>query len=177
MITTLQDTLKKQKLLFDGAFGTYYALVYDTKELPERANTEYSERVIKIHKEYIEAGAQIIRTNTFASNTASLDISSEAVMENIRCGYRLAKEAAREKNVYIAADIGQIPYEPQAEYEHISKEYVEICRTFLEEGADIFVIKVVKILMSKLSVLRENWMQDVLSSLHSLSLPKIVQSE
>lgn len=133
--------IKKQKLLFDGAFGTYYALIYDTSELPERANTEHPDRVIKIHKEYIEAGAQIIRTNTFASNTASLGISLEAVLENIRCGYRLAKKAAREKNVYIAADIGQIACEPQTGYEHISKEYIEICRTFLEEGADIFVFE------------------------------------
>lgn len=138
---SIQDTLKNQKLLFDGAFGTYYAQMYDTKELPELANTEHPERVIRIHKEYMEAGAQMIRTNTFASNTASLGVSLKEVQENIRCGYRLAKEAAQEKNVYIAADIGQIRCESQAGYLHISKEYLAICRTFLEEGADIFVFE------------------------------------
>ena len=139
--TSIQSKLKKQKLLFDGAFGTYYAQVYETKELPELANALYPERVKRIHEEYIDAGAQIIRTNTFASNTASLDMSWEDVQENIRQGYRLACEAAHSKQVYIAADIGQIPCENQARREQISKEYVEICRTFLEEGASVFVFE------------------------------------
>lgn len=137
----IQQELQKHKLLFDGAFGTYYAQVYDTKELPELANTMYSERVRGIHEEYIEAGAQIIRTNTFASNTVSLNMPWETVQENIRQGYRLAKEAVQSQHIYIAADIGQIPCENQADRERISKEYVEICRTFLEEGASVFVFE------------------------------------
>ncbi|MGN0432416.1 MAG: bifunctional homocysteine S-methyltransferase/methylenetetrahydrofolate reductase [Lachnospiraceae bacterium] len=139
--TTIKDTLKKQKLLFDGAFGTYYAQVYDTKELPELANTMYPERVRRIHREYMEAGAQIIRTNTFAGNTVSLNMPWEAVQENIRQGYRLAAESVQPAPGYIAADIGQIPYENQSEREAVCKEYVEICRTFLEEGAEIFVFE------------------------------------
>ena len=80
---TIQEKLKQQKILLDGAFGTYYGQLYDTKELPELANTLYPERVRQIHKEYIEAGAQMIRTNTFASNTISMGISWEFVKENI----------------------------------------------------------------------------------------------
>ena len=83
----------------------------------------------------------MIRTNTFASNTVSLDMPWEAVQENIRQGYRLAYEVAQPKNIYIAADIGQIPYDNQANRDNVSKEYVEICRTFLEEGAEIFVFE------------------------------------
>lgn len=139
--STIQDKLKKQKLLFDGAFGTYYAQVYDTKELPERANTMYPERVCRIHEEYIEAGAQIIRTNTFASNTVSMDMPWKEVQENIRQGYRLARETVQSQNIYIAADLGQIPCDNQADREKVSKEYVEICRTFLEEGAEVFVFE------------------------------------
>ncbi|MBO5209365.1 MAG: bifunctional homocysteine S-methyltransferase/methylenetetrahydrofolate reductase [Lachnospiraceae bacterium] len=156
---TIQEKVKTQKVLFDGAFGTYYAQVYDTKELPEFANTEHPERVRKIHEEYIEAGAQIIRTNTFATNTVSLNMPWEAVQDNIRQGYRLAKdvvqtkavaqkkdvtninEVARAQELYVAADIGQIPFENQTNREKISQEYVEICRTFLEEGAEIFVFE------------------------------------
>ena len=138
---TIQDKLKKQKLLFDGAFGTYYAQLYDTKELPELANTVYPERVRKIHEEYIEAGAQIIRTNTFASNTISLDMPWEDVQDNIRQGYRLAYEVAQPRNIYVAADIGQMLCDNQSDRENISREYVEICRIFLEEGAEIFVFE------------------------------------
>ena len=137
----IRQQLKKQKLLFDGAFGTYYAQVYDTKELPELANTLYPERVKKIHEEYMDAGAQIIRTNTFATNTISLDMPWEKVQENIRQGFRIAQHVAKVGGTYIAADIGQIPYDNQAEKEMIAKQYVDICRTFLEEGADIFVFE------------------------------------
>lgn len=140
MKIAIQDKLKKNKLLFDGAFGTYYAQVYDTKELPELANTEHPEWVLRIHKEYIDAGAQIIRTNTFASNTVSLGMPRESVRENIRCAYRLASGAAKDKNIYVAADIGQITYDNHMSFD-AAKEYTEICRTFLEEGADIFVFE------------------------------------
>ncbi len=155
----IKENLKKQKLLFDGAFGTYYAQLYDTKELPELANTEYPERVSGIHAEYIKAGAQIIRTNTFASNTYALHQPWKAVRENIRQGYRLAYEAVQKCErglgqkriqgsgdlcgtcVYVAADIGQIQYDNQADREMVVREYVEICRTFLEEGAGLFVFE------------------------------------
>lgn len=125
----IRQQLKKQKLLFDGAFGTYYAQVYDTKELPELANTLYPDRVKRIHEEYVEAGAQMIRTNTFAANTVSLDMSWEKVQENIRQGFRIAQHVAQMRETYVAADIGQIPYDNQAEKETISRQYVDICRT------------------------------------------------
>jgi len=137
----IKDRLKEQKLLFDGAFGTYYAQVYDTKELPELANVMYPERVRKIHEEYIKAGAQIIRTNTFASNTKAIDMSWTDVEKNIRAGYLIAKEAAEDSGVYVAADIGQITYDNQEEKEAVCKEYAKITETFLSEGADIFVFE------------------------------------
>lgn len=149
--------LKEQKLLFDGAFGTYYGYLYDTKELPELANATHPERVKRIHEEYIAAGARIVRTNTFASNTFTLNADMEEVQKNIRKGYQLAQEAvkaagvkdnvadkqivAQKESVYIAADIGQIPCENQADKERVAREYVEICETFLAEGAEIFVFE------------------------------------
>ena len=80
----LRETLTQTRLLFDGAFGTYYALKYDTQELPELANERNPGRVEEIHQEYINAGAQIIRTNTYASNTVALHASMEQVQQNIR---------------------------------------------------------------------------------------------
>ncbi len=137
----LKTKLNKQKLLFDGAFGTYYAQLYDTKELPELANTHYPERVLKIHNEYISAGAQIIRTNTFACNTVSLNADKNTVLDGIRKGFALAKEAAKGKDVYVAADIGQIPCDGGVSREMICEEYKDICTAFLTEGADIFVFE------------------------------------
>ncbi|MBQ8148024.1 MAG: bifunctional homocysteine S-methyltransferase/methylenetetrahydrofolate reductase [Lachnospiraceae bacterium] len=144
-VLTIQEKLKQQKLLFDGAFGTYYSQLYDTRELPELANIKHPERVRKIHEEYIAAGAQIIRTNTFAANTISLQQPWEEVEENIRQGYRLAAEAVQDKtqgtDTYVAADIGQIICDNQENRESVAEEYVSICRTFLEEGAKIIVFE------------------------------------
>ncbi len=146
--------VKKQKLLMDGAFGTYYGQLYDTAELPELANSKYPERVLQIHKEYIGAGARILRTNTFASNTYDMNLPWEEVRENLKAGYRLAKEAVKAAKgeikertkaggaeVYVAADIGQIAHYHQAQREQLSAEYVRICKTFLEEGAELFVFE------------------------------------
>ena len=60
----IRERIQQKKLLFDGAFGTYYGGKYDTRQLPELANLEAPERVKEIHREYLEAGAQILRTNT-----------------------------------------------------------------------------------------------------------------
>ena len=113
----IRERIQQKKILFDGAFGTYYGGKYDTKQLPELANLEAPERVREIHTEYLEAGAQILRTNTFAANSFCMDRSKEQIEETLRSGVRLAREAVaawRErtgetKEVYIAGDIGQIP--------------------------------------------------------------------
>ena len=109
--------------------------------MPELANIKYPERVSKIHREYIDAGAQVIRTNTFASNTVSLRMPWAEVEENIRQGYRLAFKEAQVGGAYVVADIGPIPCDDPGNQEAVSQEYTEICRTFLEEGAEIFVFE------------------------------------
>ena len=60
----ISEYLKENYLICDGAFGTYYAEKYNTKELPELANLSAPERVREIHEEYVSAGAKLIRTNT-----------------------------------------------------------------------------------------------------------------
>lgn len=145
----IRERIQQKKLLFDGAFGTYYGGKYDTKQLPELANLEAPERVREIHTEYLEAGAQILRTNTFAANSFCMDRSKEQIEETLRSGVRLAREAVtawRErtgetKEVYIAGDIGQIPCDALAQKDTLCREYEEICRIFLEEGVDFFVFE------------------------------------
>ena len=145
----IRERIQQKKILFDGAFGTYYGGKYDTRQLPELANLEAPERVKEIHREYLEAGAQILRTNTFAANSFCMDIPREQIGETLRSGLRLAREAVAEwrettgetKEIYIAADIGQIPGEAMAQKDALSREYEEICNIFLEEGADFFVFE------------------------------------
>lgn len=147
----LKEVVQKKKILFDGAFGTYYASLYETEELPERANGWYPERVEEIHKEYIRAGAEVIRTNTFATNTVSFSDKWEEVEENLRRGFRLAKKAVKDSNTLVAADIGQIPYHGSDRENSLSEEYTKIVKVFLEEGAEIFVFET----MSDMEALKE----------------------
>lgn len=137
----LKDRLQTSRIVADGAFGTYYAKIYDTNTVPETANTDASDRVERIHREYIEAGADIIRTNTFASNTVSLSKDFEIVKDNIRAAVNIARRAASGTNALIAADIGPIPAQSMFERDRVIAEYVDICKVFRELGVDIFVFE------------------------------------
>lgn len=136
----IEDYLKEHKLLADGSFGTYYAKQYQTMEAPELANIIHPERVIDIHGSYIDAGARLIRTNTFASNTAYLNPDMDVVKRNICAAVALAERAVEEYggkiNVkpYIAGDIGPIPMNSDGNASGIEEEYYRIARIFVDAG-------------------------------------------
>lgn len=140
---SIQEYLKENRLLTDGSFGTYYAQRYQTGEICEAANMKYPERVLEIHRAYLESGAKLIRTNTFAANTVGLGLDIEAVKKNIRKAAALAKQAAmaQEKEIYIAGDIGPIPNDGSMDAEEIAQQYEEIVHTFLEEGIKILTFE------------------------------------
>lgn len=135
----IREYLKKSKLIADGSFGTYYSQKYKTVDIPEYANITASHRISEIHTEYINSGAKLIRTNTFASNTYSLDCSIEQVKENIKAAYKIAKEAVEQsgKEIFIAGNIGPVPAVFQPDFEAVEEEYYQIAKTFIDEGADI----------------------------------------
>lgn len=135
----IREYLKKSKLIADGSFGTYYSQKYKTVDIPEYANITASQRISEIHTEYINSGAKLIRTNTFTSNTYSLDCSIEQVKENIKAAYKIAKEAVEQsgKEIFIAGNIGPVPAVFQPDFEAVEEEYYQIAKTFIDEGADI----------------------------------------
>lgn len=139
----LREYLKENKLLADGAFGTYYANLLNDDSIPEQANISNPAIVKKIHLNYINSGAKIIRTNTFAANKEYLSCTEEELIENIKAGYNIAKEAVRESNkeVYIAGDIGPIINSKALNEDELYKEYMLICNTFINEGAKILYLK------------------------------------
>jgi homocysteine S-methyltransferase len=154
----IRDYLKKYKLITDGSFGTYYSSTYQTYDMPEAANLEHEDRVLSIHRSYLESGARLIRTNTFASNTVLLNSSLEDVKNNLRAAVRLAKQAvseyqlqagkiadgsfsASDQEIYIAGDIGPIPNNSQISSEDIPEEYYQIAKTFIEEGLSILTFE------------------------------------
>lgn len=160
MTVTFAEYMKEKRVLCDGGFGTYYGALTGSEEPCERANLENPEFVKKIHKEYIQAGARFIRTNTFAANKKILSCSEEKLAEIVKAGYRLAKETANEITqkskipVFVGADIGPIPSGGAARRGR-EEEYLAICNAFLEEKADIFVFETFSNLDEILPVIRK----------------------
>ncbi|OLS03128.1 homocysteine S-methyltransferase family protein [Tissierella creatinophila] len=105
----IREKLKNDILIFDGAMGTMIQnLGLKMGELPESLNLNSPEKIIEIHKKYIESGANVITTNTFGVNEIKLKESSYTVEELIHSGVRNAKKAIEDKDVYIALDVGPI---------------------------------------------------------------------
>lgn len=135
---SLKDYLNNNILITDGAFGTYYGTLYDTQELPELANISNPGRVSNIHSQYINAGAKLIRTNTYAANTYSLKTDITGVEKYIRAACDIA---AGFKNVYVAGDIGPIECDNINLKDMVSEEYIAISKIFIEYKLPVIVFE------------------------------------
>lgn len=132
----MKQYLEQHRIITDGSFGTYYAQKYNTLEMPEFANTQYPDRVKEIHEEYIQAGANLIRTNTFAANPETMSGNADKLRENIKRGIELARAAAAksDRQIFIAGDIGPMGTRG-------TEDYCELVRIFLKEGISIFAFE------------------------------------
>lgn len=140
----IQEYLQNKKLIMDGAMGTYFSkLEQDDSAIAEKANIVAPDKILRIHREYIEAGAKLIRTNTFVAGRSMLDISVEQQKKMIKSAYRIASQAVDmvEEQVYIAADIGPITENSSSDYNEVLDEYKVICDIFIEEKAEIFLFE------------------------------------
>ncbi|MGN0464878.1 MAG: bifunctional homocysteine S-methyltransferase/methylenetetrahydrofolate reductase [Lachnospiraceae bacterium] len=154
----IRQFLRERILIADGAMGTYYDSLYGKQNfLVEEANLTNPQAILDIHKKYIESGARLIRTNTFASNLKMIEQMDLLFMdprryqeESIKAAYQLAKRAVFEMksqnmenkiedDIYIAADIGPIPL--GEEDEDIFSFYKDMVDIFLDCGAEIFVLE------------------------------------
>jgi homocysteine S-methyltransferase len=93
-------------LILDGAIGSLLQMSgvpAERKAWMTLANTEYPDKVLKIHKEYISAGADIITTNTFRTNPVALaDYSELQQFKFLKAAIKLAREAVNDLPVFIA---------------------------------------------------------------------------
>jgi 5-methyltetrahydrofolate--homocysteine methyltransferase len=108
----LRERLGEELLILDGGMGTMLQEMglNLSKELPETWNITHRETLIGIHQDYIEAGSDIILTNTFGANPLKYKNDEYSVEEIVRTAVENAKEAGRRagREVYIGLDIGPI---------------------------------------------------------------------
>ena len=105
------DYIKDNILYLDGGMGTLLQKEgLMPGELPERWNITHPDAVKKIHKDYFEAGSNVVNTNTFGAN--SLKFSDTELEELVSSAIRIARDAALESKgnheKYVALDIGPL---------------------------------------------------------------------
>ena len=129
---------QKGTLLFDGGMGTCYAARNRSGSGScELGNLNRPELVSQIHREYIEAGAKAIKTNTFAANR--INYGDEALVDRIiGSGWQLALQSAGEDS-FVFADIG--PVLGLENKENTAKELQWLADRFLELGAENFLFE------------------------------------
>jgi len=102
------SVIKGKVLLIDGAMGTMLqAHALPVGEASEKWNLVHPEIIEKIHAEYVDAGADIILTNTFGGSFFKLEANSLEMqtLEINRRAAEIARKAAGD-DVYVAASIG-----------------------------------------------------------------------
>jgi len=148
----LLEALRRGILLADGAVGT---MLYAEGAAPhtslEARNLEHPESVRTLHERYVEAGADLIETNTFGANALKLrDFSLEERLTEINAaGVRLAKRAVlatpTSRRVYVAASVGPLgkalhPFGTLTE-ERAVEIYREQCAALAAERPDAFMLE------------------------------------
>ena len=146
----LIEQITEKTLLADGAMGTMlHTRGIDFDKCFDELNLTNPASVAEIHHEYIEAGAELIITNTFGANRYKL--SKHGLEEDVekinRAGVELAKRAvaASFKDVLIAGDVGPLgvriaPY-GKVKPEEAREAFAEQIRALAEAGADLIVIE------------------------------------
>lgn len=101
--------LEKEFVCLDGAMGTMLqAKGLKMGEIPEVLNVEKPDWLVDIHKQYINAGANIIYANTFGANRYKLADCGYSVDELVSAGVANAKKACEDTDTLVALDIGPI---------------------------------------------------------------------
>jgi len=172
----LLEQLQQRPLLCDGAMGTLlYARGVAYEQCFDALNLTQPELIQGIHREYINAGAQIIETNTFGANRLKLEAYNleERVRDINFRAVRLAREAREVAGhpVFIAGAVGPSGRPLQAPDEHRLSELRAIFReqieALLEGGADLLILET----FSSLAELR----QAVLAAQEVGGLPIVAQ--
>ncbi|MBS5967603.1 MAG: homocysteine S-methyltransferase family protein [Clostridium perfringens] len=103
--------LKNGVIIADGAMGTrIIELGVNLKETPsELLNIKKPELIEKIHREYIDAGADLILSNTFMCNIINAKRNNYNLEEVIESGLHIAKRAWGDEGL-VALDIGPLSY-------------------------------------------------------------------
>ncbi|HEX8764347.1 MAG TPA: bifunctional homocysteine S-methyltransferase/methylenetetrahydrofolate reductase [Candidatus Acidoferrum sp.] len=147
-IHDFNQRLKDAILVADGAMGSMLHEAVGPQRCFDELNTTEPEAVFRVHQAYIEAGAQIIETNTFGANRfklAPLGLGDEVQRLNSR-GVKIAREARESaaREVLIAGSIGPLGLGVQARHpddKEILDVFYEQALALEERGVDFYILE------------------------------------
>lgn len=147
MRKNIMDRIGREWLFFDGGTGSILQEKgLQPGELPETWNLLHPERILDLHRGYLEAGADIYNTNTFGANRLKFP---ENLDEIVTAAVKLAKEArtqaGRDEDAYVALDIGPTGklLAPMGDlsFDDTVDIFGEVVRIGAREGADLVLIE------------------------------------
>ena len=139
----LRKEIKSKRLYFDGGFGTVLQnMGLKNGVAPENWNLTNPEKVTAVHKAYIDAGSNIITTNTFGVNRDKYENYDKLISAAIDC----ASAAVQNRNdVYIAFDMGPTGrmLEPLGDlsFEDAVSLYAANVKAAVSKGIDLIIIE------------------------------------
>jgi homocysteine S-methyltransferase len=131
--------LEKRVLLGAGAMGTELLRRGCLAERPlDELNLSRPHLVLDVTREYVAAGAEVIKTNTFRSNRVSLTESGlqDQVRELNRAGASIARDAAR--GAFVAGCVGPVGDPHRRDLQEV---YREQCAALAEGGCDLLLLE------------------------------------
>ena len=146
----LRERLGKELLYFDGGMGTLLQeRGLQPGELPETWNLLHAEEIREIHRKYIEAGSDIVLTNTFGANALKFHDDAYSLEEivNAAVGHvkAAAEQAGNRRRIYTALDIGPTGklLKPMGDldFETAYEAYKEVMIYGEKAGADLIHIE------------------------------------
>ncbi len=147
-IFDFNERLKDSILIADGAMGSMLHEAVGTQRCFDELNSTEPEAVFRVHQAYIEAGAQIIETNTFGANRFKLaphGLAEEVQRLNSR-GVKIAREARESaaREVLIAGSIGPLGLGVQSRHpadDEILDIFHEQALALEERGVDFYILE------------------------------------
>ena len=131
----IRELLQARPLLFDGAMGTYYKAAPGVE--CEQANLTDPAGVLVVHREYLAAGADAVKTNTFS--LPRLAAAHAPGWEQLaQAGWQLAVQAAEETGAAVFADLGPAP---DTEAVPAGQVYTAVAKQFAALGARNFLFE------------------------------------
>jgi homocysteine S-methyltransferase len=140
--------IKQSPVLCDGAMGTLlYAKGIFINRSYDELNLSQPDLIRGIHHDYLQAGAEIIETNTFGANAFRLARHSLAdkVRDINRAGARLAREATKSFDVWVAGSVGPLGtrIEPlgKTSFQEARNAFRRQMEALVEGGVDLLILE------------------------------------